>query len=96
MKIAEVLARSTELAGRQVRVRGRVTRVTPMIGGTWVHLEDGSVEAERDDLTFILAEGEAELAPGSIATLEGTLSLDHEMARAHRAEAIVVEKAKKL
>ncbi|MBL8898737.1 MAG: hypothetical protein JNM84_13955 [Planctomycetes bacterium] len=96
LKIADVLARSAEFAGKSVRVRGRVTRATPMIGGMWVHLQDGSVDAARDDLTFILAEGEAELAPGEIATLEGTLSLDHEMARAHRSEAIVVEKAKKL
>jgi hypothetical protein len=96
LTIAAVLAGAKELAGRTVRVRGRVTRVTPMVGGTWVHLSDGSAEAARDDLTFILAEGEAELAPGTVATLEGRLSLDHEMARAHRTEAIVVESAKKL
>lgn len=96
LTIAAVHAGAKGLAGRTVRVRGRVMRVTPMVGGTWVHLSDGSAEAARDDLTFILAEGEAELAPGVIVTLEGVLSLDHEMARAHRTEAIVVERAKKL
>jgi hypothetical protein len=96
LTIAAVHAGAKELAGRTVRVRGRVTRVTPMVGGSWVHLSDGSAEAARDDLTFILAEGEAELEPGAVATLEGVLSLDHEMARAHRSEAIVVERAKKL
>jgi hypothetical protein len=103
LSIADVRARAKELAGSRVRVRGQVTRVTPMVGGLWVHLSDGSAEAAHDDLTFILKEGSGilkegsgELAPDAIVTLEGTLSLDHEMARAHRKEAIVVVDAEPL
>lgn len=96
LSIADVRARAKELAGSTVRVRGQVTRLTPMVGGLWVHLSDGSAEATHDDLTFILKEGTGELAADAIVTLEGTLSLDHEMARAHRPEAIVVVDAKPL
>lgn len=91
--IAEIRAERARHAGQTVRVRGRITRVSPMVDGRWVHLSDGSGPPEQDDLTFIVRDAGIALEVGAVTALEGRLTLDHEMAQAHRPEALVVENA---
>ena len=68
--IAEIIAQKSELAGKTVRVRGKVVKYTSdVLGHNWIHILDGSSGA---DLT-ITTNGTA--AIDDIIVAEGTLGL---------------------
>jgi hypothetical protein len=75
VSIAELFAKRNALAGRHVRVRGRVTKVSEQIMGlNWVHLQDGSRFSGMDDLVFTSKNVVPEV--GSIVTAEGKAAKD--------------------
>ena len=60
-------------AGKQVRVRGAVVKVTPGINGkTFLHLRDGSGDAAKQDNDLAVTT-QAVPKKGDVVTLEGTL-----------------------
>ena len=74
--IAELTADRQQLAGRHVRVRGQVTKVTPDIKGrAFFHLRDESVKGTGPVADLVVT---SLIAPtrGQIATFEGTLRAD--------------------
>lgn len=78
LRVADVYTERQLLAGRAVRVKGTVTRVTTINGKTYAHLSDGSgsKEAKDDDLTVILS---AEVKQNDQVTAEGTVALDRDL-----------------
>lgn len=78
LRVADVHTERQLLAGRAVRVKGTVTRVTTINGKTYAHLSDGSgtKEAKDDDLTVILS---AEVKQNDQVTAEGTVALDRDL-----------------
>ncbi|MCW8917307.1 MAG: DNA-binding protein [Gammaproteobacteria bacterium] len=71
--IAEALAQKAELAGKPIKVRGKVTKFTSgIMGKNWIHIEDGS---GAEDL-IVTTSGSA--AMGSVIVAEGALSLDRD------------------
>jgi len=72
--IAQLTPQSAQLAGKTVRVRGQVTKVTPGVQGhTFFHLRDGKPGDPASDLVVT-----SNTTPerGQIATFEGTLRTD--------------------
>jgi hypothetical protein len=70
--IAEIFAAKAQLAGKQVKVRGKVVKFNSQImGKNWVHLQDGSGKEGSNDLTLTtltnVKVGDTVLATGTIA-----------------------------
>jgi hypothetical protein len=50
--VAEVFAQKASLAGKSIKVRGKVVKFSPEImGKNWIHLQDGSGSEGSNDLT---------------------------------------------
>jgi hypothetical protein len=72
--IAEVLSRSEELAGREVKLRAVVTKVLPnILNKTWVHLQDGTATEAGERELVVTYTGDAELAVGNLVVVSGVL-----------------------
>ena len=75
LSIAEVVAKRAELAGKPVKVRGRVVKLNKGIfGKNWMHIVDGS-QAEGD-LT-ITSDSFAEV--GQVVVASATLTIDKDL-----------------
>lgn len=88
--VAEAWAGKAELAGKPVRVHGRVVKFNAAImGKNWVHLQDGSGSAAdgSNDLLFTTSET---VAVGDVVTLQGTLVTDQEFGAGY-AYAVLVQ-----
>jgi ribosomal protein S17 len=71
--IAELFAAKSKLAGKPIKVRGKVVKFNRMImGKNWLHLQDGSGSEGSNDLTLTtLSEakvGDTVVATGKLAT----------------------------
>ncbi|MET0794573.1 MAG: hypothetical protein ABW061_23840 [Polyangiaceae bacterium] len=72
--ISDLTAQRLRLAGKLVRVRGQVTKVTPDVQGhTFFHLRDGQPGAPVTDLAVT---SRSTPERGQVATFEGTLRAD--------------------
>jgi hypothetical protein len=92
MSIADVWAKRTSLAGKQVVVRGAVVRVNDgIMGRNWLHLQDGSGSAadRTNDLVVTTA---AEAKVGDIVTMSGMLAIGKDFGAGYVYDAIL-EKA---
>jgi len=89
-KVEEIYAKGGELAGKAVKVRGRVVKFTPGIMGTnWMHIQDGSGQGDTVDLTVTTS---AVVAVGDMVVAEGVLAVDKDFGAGYRYAAII-EKA---
>ena len=69
--IAQIYADRQELAGQDVRVRGKVTKFTGnVMGKNWLHIKDSST---ADDLTVTT---DGPVAVGDVVVIEGKLELN--------------------
>ena len=90
-QVAEVFARAKELAGKTVRVRGRVVKASRMImGKNWLHLQDGTGDVGRHDLVVTTTE---EARAGEVVTVEGIAAADRDFGMGYR-YAVLIEDAK--
>lgn len=85
--VAAVFADKDALAGKPVRVRGKVIKsLSGIMGMNWMHIQDGSGEAGTSDLTIT----SDTLAPeGSIVLVEGTLVLDRDFGSGYKYDVII-------
>lgn len=82
--IAEIIARKQELAGKTVKVRGKVTKFTAnVMNKNWIHLVDGSSE---HDLTVITSDN-AEV--DQTIVIEGSVVLDKDFGYGYFYELLV-------
>jgi hypothetical protein len=89
-KVGEIYAKGGELAGKAVKVRGRVVKFTPSIMGTnWMHIQDGSGEGATVDLTVTT---DAVVAVGDLVVAEGVLAVNKDFGAGYKYAAII-EKA---
>ena len=52
MTVAEVFAQRRSLAGKQIKIRGKVIKFSPeVMGKNWIHLQDGTGSNGSNDLT---------------------------------------------
>lgn len=93
MAVADVWAKRTSLAGRQVTVRGKVVKVNNgIMGRNWIHLQDGSGSAndKTNDLTITT---DADVTVGQVVTFSGILAVDKDFTAGY-AYGAIVEQAK--
>lgn len=89
-QVGEIYANGAQLAGKTVKVRGRVVKFTPNIMGTnWMHIQDGTGAGATVDLTVTTA---AIVAVGDMVVAEGVLALDKDFGAGYKYAAII-EKA---
>ena len=72
--IAEILSKSDELAGKDVKLRAVVVKVLPNImNKTWIHLQDGtSTETGENELTVTYT-GSEQFEVGDVVVVSGVL-----------------------
>jgi hypothetical protein len=74
--VAEIYAAREDLAGKPVRVRGRVVKFFPKImGKNWVHLQDGSGSEGSNDLTVTT---DSVVNVGDLVLVSGVVSIDRD------------------
>jgi hypothetical protein len=85
--VADIFAKKDELAGKPVKVRGKVVKFSPEImGKNWVHIQDGSGEAGTNDLTVTTS---ATAAKGDTVVITGTLTLDKDFGYGYAYDVII-------
>lgn len=89
--IAEIYANKTALAGKTVRVRGKVVKLNNgIMGRNWAHLQDGSRSGDSGfDLTITTS---AQLQLGQVVEVSGTLAVDRDFGAGYR-YAVILEQA---
>jgi hypothetical protein len=90
MTITDIIAKKNELKGKQITVKGKVTKANSGILGTnWYHITDGSKDGKPTDLTVT---SDAFLNLGDEVSLQGTIVLDKDLGSGYFFE-VLLEKA---
>jgi hypothetical protein len=89
--IAEIFAAKPQIAGQQVKVRGKVVKFNPMIiGKNWLHLQDGSGSEGSNDLTLTTL---ADVKVGNTVVATGTIAVDKDFGYGYK-YSVIMEDAK--
>ncbi|MBI2418330.1 MAG: SH3-like domain-containing protein [Ignavibacteriales bacterium] len=74
ISIAELFASSAKYAGKEVKIRGKVTKVNNgIMGKNWLHIQDGTENKGDFDLTVTTA---AEFNVGDVIAFSGKIAID--------------------
>lgn len=85
--VADIFAKKAELAGKPVKIHGKVVKFTPEImGKNWIHLQDGTGAAGANDLTITTS---AMAQKGDTVTINGTLVIDKDFGYGYAYDVIV-------
>lgn len=88
--IADLHAKRKQLAGKEVLVKGQVTKVTlEIMDRNWVHIADGTGKPGENDLTITTADT---AAVGELITVRGRVALDQDFGYGY-AYPLLIEKA---
>jgi len=89
--IAELYADPAALSGKEVVVRGKVVKFSAQILGTnWIHIQDGTGEAGKNDLTVTSSDS---AKVGDTIIVSGVLATDKDFGGGYRYD-VIVENAK--
>jgi len=89
--IAEIYAASEQLAGKTVKVRGKVVKYNAEImGKNWLHIQDGTGSIGDNDL-LITSDGKAKF--GDTVLIEGTVATNKDFGAGYKYR-VLVEDAK--
>jgi hypothetical protein len=89
--IGSLLADTDSYAGKTVLIKGKVTKVNRAImGKNWVHLQDGTSDSGKFDLTITTQE---QVNVGDVVTFEGKISLNKDFGAGYVYE-VIMEDAK--
>ncbi|WP_423128253.1 hypothetical protein [Gaoshiqia sp. Z1-71] len=87
--IADLYKNRADYRDKKVVVRGKVVKVNNgIMERNWIHLQDGTTDNGKFDLTFTSQEN---IAPNDIVTLEGIVALDKDFGAGYFYELIVEE-----
>jgi len=87
--VADLYAKKDTLSGKQVSLRGKVMKFSPMImGKNWLHIQDGSGDAAAgtNDITVTTAQ---EAAVGDVVTVKGTLVANKDFGAGYSYDVII-------
>lgn len=85
--VEEVFAEKTELAGKEIVVRGKVVKFNPQIMGVnWVHIQDGTGQEGTNDLTVTTSDT---TKAGDTILVKGKLTLDKDFGGGYTYNVIV-------
>ncbi len=90
--VAEIHLKAKQLAGKSVRVAGRVLRVTPnVLGRTWLHIQDGSgseADGTHDLVVTTVTTGESPES-GQEVLVRGVVATDKDLGSGYRYDALI-------
>ena len=85
--MADIYARKSALAGKPVKVRGKVVKLSAgIMGKNWLHIQDGSGQAGSNDLT-VTTSAEAKL--GDTVLISGKLTVAKDFGHGYKYDVIV-------
>jgi len=91
-RVAELYEKADSLDGKQVRVRGRVVKVSPNImGKNWIHLQDGTGDPMQNTHDLVITSNEL-TEVDEIVVAEGTVAADKDFGFGYE-YAVLVEQA---
>jgi hypothetical protein len=91
ISIGNLFSDMKNYSGKEVRIRGKVTKVNPSIMNTnWIHIQDGTGTEDSYDLT-VTSSGLPDV--GSIITVEGKISLNKDFGHGYKYD-IIMEDAR--
>jgi hypothetical protein len=90
-QVEEVFASAADLAGKKVKIRGKVVKVSPgIMGRTWIHLQDGTGNPMNNTHDLVVTSAEVpEL--NTIVVVEGELAKDKDFGAGYFYSVIVEE-----
>ncbi|HEY5656854.1 MAG TPA: DNA-binding protein [Myxococcota bacterium] len=90
--VAEIFDGGADLAGKEVIVRGKVTKYLPQIMGTnFLHVSDGTKSAAGNDDLTVTSQQTASV--GDLVTVRGILNVDKDFGFNYRYEFIIEDAA---
>ncbi len=90
--VEEIWSQREKLKGKPVTVRGQVVKFTPVMGKNFVHLRDGSGNADKKTNDVTITTGDA-AAVGDVVTVKGVIAVDKDFGSGY-AYPVMVEDAK--
>ena len=90
--IEEVWAQREKLKGKPVAVRGQVVKFTPVMGKNFLHLRDGSGDAQKKDNDVTVTTSDS-VAVGDVVTAKGIVVLDKDFGAGY-AYPVLIDDAK--
>lgn len=85
--VAGIFAGKADLAGKPVKVRGKVVKFSPQImGKNWIHIQDGTGAAGTNDLTVTTG---ATVKKGDTVTISGVLVIDRDFGSGYAYDVII-------
>jgi hypothetical protein len=78
LRVADIYSERQALSGKTVRVRGMVTKVSPVQGLNYVHVKDGSGSTATADDDLLVTTTQTVKA-GEVSTLEGRVVVDKDI-----------------
>jgi hypothetical protein len=93
--VSEIFTKTEELAGKTVRIHGKVVKYSPMImGRNWIHIQDGTGDPMNNTHDLVITSSE-EVNTDDVITIEGVLAFNKDFGAGYKYVAIV-EDAKTL
>jgi len=90
--IAELYSEKAALAGKEVKVRGKVVKFNSgIMGKNWMHIKDGTGEKDSSDLTLTTPTDTAKV--GDVIVVTGVLVADKDFGMGYK-YSIIIEEAK--
>lgn len=91
VSIGELYEKREAYSGKQITVRGQVTKInTSIMGRNWIHIQDGTSSGESFDLTITT---DHQPKDGDIVTYSGILNLNKDFGMGYFF-AVILEEAK--
>ena len=89
ISIAELFKNRDQYAGKKVKVSGQVVKINNgIMGKNWIHIQDGTADADNYDLT-LTTQNKANM--GDVISVEGTVYLKKEFGAGYSYDLIIEE-----
>ncbi|MCZ4694233.1 hypothetical protein DWB61_04995 [Ancylomarina euxinus] len=89
ISIAELFKNKDQYAGQKVKVSGQVVKINNgIMGKNWIHIQDGTADADNYDLT-LTTQDKANM--GDIISIEGTVYLNKDFGAGYSYDLIIEE-----
>jgi hypothetical protein len=87
LSIAKLYTSKSDYAGKKIKMKGQVVKVNnEVMGKNWVHIQDGTKDGDRFDLTITTLD---KVEMDAVVTFEGTIALNKDFGYGYAYEVIM-------